>query len=533
MTGFVRRPPILSVMRRSSPPSTTGSGPTEIPATVGDRARLAEYEKWAGASRIDLNARELQFLGASLQAREREVRADQERTEREVRLDRRARRRLWAAVAAAITLVVIVGGLVVATVLNDTTRVAVVTSGEEDALSKLLIRGVEQAAADLPVEIMDVIPPITDLGREYRRLAAAGVELIIVPAGLDGGEMYDIAAEMPDVTFVTVMGFEMPGSPNVVAVEFADEQVGFLAGVAAAAETKTRVVGFVGGAAVPDVETRRAGFEAGVAFVDPSVTVLARHVSANGDGPRAFQRTDLGKAASGDLFDLDADVIYHAAGRSGFGVFQAAREQTEDTLTKHWGIGSDSDQILEVGALEQDYVLFSVLRKFDVVASSTVHDLLNGDLDAGTVRYTLADDGLGYSTRGNHLSDLAVSRVAQAEASIIDGAVAIPLVPVGDVLPPLEAPVPVGTVEIRHDGSQCSHRYSGPTVVAPGESIRIVVVNDGAVMPWAGAFVAESDLPASMVRADPGRTQVGYFVATDGPYVLSCGVTELMTLEVA
>ena len=500
-------------------------------------ARLAEYEKWAGASRLDLNARELQFLGASLQAREREVRADQERTEREVRLDRRARRRLWAAVAAVIMLVVFVGTLVVATALNDTTRVAVITSGEEDALSKLLIRGVEQAAADLPVEIMDVIPPITDLGREYRRLAAAGVELIIVPAGLDSGELFDIAAEEPDVTFVVVMGLEAEGSPNVVAVQFAEEQAGFLAGVAAAAETKTGVVGFIGGAAVPDVETRRAGFEAGVAFVDPTVTVLARHVSANGDGARAFQRTDLGKAASGDLFDLGADVIYHTAGRSGFGVFQAAREHTEASSVKHWGIGSDSDQILEVGALEQDYVLFSVLRKFDVVASSTVHDLLNGDLDAGKVRYTLADGGLGYSTRGNHLSELAVSRVAQAEASIIDGTVAIPLVPVGDVLPPLEAPVPVGTVEVRFDGSQCSHRYSGPTVVASGQSIRIVVVNDGAIMSWAGAFVDGFGKPASIVGSDPGRTQVGYFVATDGRYELSCGTESmlpgLMTLEVA
>ncbi|MCJ7780124.1 MAG: BMP family ABC transporter substrate-binding protein, partial [Acidimicrobiia bacterium] len=233
----------------------------------------------------------------------------------------------------------------------------------------------------------------------------------------------------------------------------------------------------------------------------------------------------------------DADVVYHAAGRSGFGVFQAAREHTEATSIKHWGIGSDSDQILEVGALEQDYVLFSVLRKYDVVASSTVHDLLNGDLDAGTVRYTLADGGLGYSTRGNHLSDLAVSRIAQAEASNIDGTVAIPLIPVGDVLPPLEASVPVGTVEVRYDGSQCSHRYSGPNVVNSGQSVRIVVVNDGAVMSWAGAFLGGfGGAAASMVAADPGRTQVGYFVATDSRYGLGCGYesvfTELMTIEV-
>ena len=499
-------------------------------------ARLAEYEKWAGASRLDLNARELQFLGASLQARELDVRADQERTEREVQLDRRARRRLWAAVAAVIILVVLAGGLVVATVLNDTTRVALVTTSQEDALGKLLMRGVEQAAADLPIEIMDVIPPITDLRGEYRRLAAAGVKLIIVPAALDFGALYDIAAEMPDVTFVNVMALPGPEAPNVVAVGFAEEQAGFLAGVAAAAETKTGVVGFIGGAAVPDVETRRAGFEAGVAYVDPRATVLARHIAANGDLDAAFQRTDLGKAATADLLDRDADVIYHAAGRSGLGIFQAVREHTEATLVKHWGIGSDSDQILEVGTAEQDYVLFSVLRKFDVVASNAVHDLLNGDLETGAVRYTFADGGLGYSTRGNHLSELAVSRIAQAEANLIDGTVAIPLYPVGDVLPPLEAPEPVGTVEVRYDGSQCSHRYDGPNVVDPGQSIRIVVVNDSAVMSWASAFATESGTVASLIAASPGRTQVGYFVATDGPYELMCGTdstsTELMTFEI-
>ncbi len=394
-------------------------------------ARLAEYEKWAGASRLDLNARELQFLGASLQAREREVRADQERTEREVRLDRRARRRLWAAVAAVIILVVLVGGLVVATVLNDTTRVAVVTSSQEDALGKLLIRGVEQAAADLPVEIMDVIPPITDLSREYRRLAAAGVELIIVPAGLDLGELYDIAADMPDVTFVTVMASEATRVvPTSLRVEFAEEQAGFLAGVAAAAETKTGVVGFVGGAAVLDVEMRRAGFEAGVAFVDPSVTVLARHVDANGDMDRAFLRADLGKAAAEDLFDRGADVVYHTAGRSGLGVFQAAREHTEATfsdqaLGDRLGLGSD------LGGRRARARLRAVVRASQVRRGCQQYGpRFLERRPRRRDRALHASPTAVWATRhGGIISpSSAVSRVAQAEATIIDGTVEIPLV---------------------------------------------------------------------------------------------------------
>ena len=62
------------------------------------------------------------------------------------------------------------------------------------------------------------------------------------------------------------------------------------------------------------------------------------------------------------------------------------------------------------------------------------------------------------------------------------------------------------------------------------------MVNDSAVMSWAAAFATESGTTASMVAASPGRTQVGYLVATDGRYELSCGTelanTALMTFEV-
>ncbi len=499
-------------------------------------ARLAEYEKWAGKSRLELNARELQFLGSSLEARETEVQADRERAQREEQLDRRARRRLWAAVTAVLVLVGLIGVLGAISLLGGTTRVALVTDGQEDALNTLLMRGVTQAAVDLQVEVLDVAPPITDLAGEYQRLADAGVELIIIPAHLVRSELYEVSTEMPDVTFVIVMPLEVPEQPNIVGAAFADEQAGFLAGVAAAATTKTGVVGFVGGTAVPDVEVRRAGFEAGVAYVDPAVTVLARHISASGDFDLAFQSIDLGKAAADDLFERDADVVYHAAGRSGLGVFEAAREHTEDEQVKHWGIGSDSDQILEVGQLEQEYVLMSAIRNFDGVANEVVHDLLNGELEPGVVRYTIADGGLGYSTRGDHLSARAVALVDQAEASLIRGVVVAPTTPVGDILPPLGAPEPVGTIEVTYDGRNCSHRYSGSEVVGPGQSIRIIMSNDGLISSTAVAFAIEPDAIAALVTADPGTTRIGFFVATVGRYWLGCGVdgadVHLLTIEV-
>jgi basic membrane lipoprotein Med (substrate-binding protein (PBP1-ABC) superfamily)/DNA-binding SARP family transcriptional activator len=495
--------------------------------------RLAEYEKWAGSSRIELNARELQFLGAGIEARQAELRADGERTEREARLAGRARRRLWAAVAAVVVLTILVGAFIVVSVLRDTTRVALVTNGLDDAQNELLLWGVKQAAAKFPIEIVEVKPPITDLTQVYRGLAETGVKLIIVPGGFDLGDVHKVAGELPDVTFVPVMGFPDLRNSNVVPAVFAEEEGGFLAGVAAASETKTGVVGFVGGMPAFDVHQRRAGFEAGVASVDTSIAVIARHITANGDVDRAFQRVDLGKAAAADLFARGADVVYHAAGRAGLGVFQAAREHTEATGVIAYGIGSDSDQFLEAGVLDQDYVLMSVLRMYEVVANNSIRDFMGGEFEPGVVVYTLADGGLGYSERGR-LSKMAKARIDQAKADIISGAIAVPEVPAGDVLPPLGTPEPAGTVKITYDGMECTHRFDGSRTVTPGQSLRIVMVNNSELA--ASAFVWPSEFRsfASVVPTEPGTTRTGYVVATSGSYVFTCAGsdTELMRIEV-
>ena len=140
-----------------------------------------------------------------------------------------------------------------------------------------------------------------------------------------------------------------------------------------------------------------------------------------------------------------------------------------------------------------------------------------------------------FPTFENTFSD-QLSRIAQAEANIIDGTVAVPTYPVGNVLPPLEAAEPVGTVEVTHDGAECSYRYDGPSVVNPGQSIRIVTVNERAIMSGVAVLASESGGLASAIAVDPNPTRVGCFVATDGRSELRCGslstTTELMTIEV-
>ena len=376
---------------------------------------------------------------------------------------------------------------------------------------------------------MEVAPPISDLRREFRRLADAGAELIMVPASVNAIlEIRDMAPKLPEVTFVSLVGDRgFFDEVDVATAVFVEEQGGFLAGVAAATETRTGVVGFVGGAPVPDVHRRRAGFEAGVASVDPDITVLARYIGADGDIDRAMQRPDLGESAAADLFARNADVVFHAAGRSGLGIFKAAREATEATGQMHWGIGSDSDQILEVATVEQDHVLTSVVRKYDVVANDLVRALVDGDLERGHLRYSLADGALGYSTRGDHLSDEAVARIGQAEANIVAGTLTFPEIPNGDVLEPLDAPEPVATLEATYDGNNCSHRYEGPDVLRPGDPIRIVMVNNGTLHSTTIAF---TDGYGIYVPANPGTSSTAYLVAPRGIVNVHCGHVEFPRL---
>lgn len=117
----------------------------------------------------------------------------------------------------------------------------------------------------------------------------------------------------------------------------------------------------------------------------------------------------------------------------------------------------------------------------------------------------------------------------------VAGTIKVPKIPVGEALPPLEAPEPVGTFEVTFHDSDCTYRYDGPDVLDPGQSIRILVANDSAVLSTAIAW-NEFGAFAVTVPVDPGTTRTGYLVATGDRYLLDCATatwgTELMTIEV-
>jgi basic membrane protein A len=123
-----------------------------------------------------------------------------------------------------------------------------------------------------------------------------------------------------------------------------------------------------------------------------------------------------------------ADVVYHAAGGSGAGLFEAALEQSESSGSKVWAIGVDSDQYNTVDAALQEYILTSMLKRVDSAVFEITEAASNGEFEAGNVIYDLSVDGVGYSTSGGFV-DAYVDQLEEFKAQIIDGTITVPTEP--------------------------------------------------------------------------------------------------------
>ena len=267
-----------------------------------------------------------------------------------------------------------------------------------------------------------------------RLLAETGHELIIANGFAFAQNVWRVGTEFPEVMFAitddcpqddTFTAVEMD---NVRCMLFSEEQGSFLMGAAAALKTTSGVVGFIGGVETPLIKKFQAGFEAGVQAVDPDVEVLPAVYLTQVPDFTGFNDPVKGKEAALALYGQGADVVYHAAGGSGLGLFQAADELSTDD--QHlWAIGVDADQYETVGdeAL-QEHILTSMLKRVDVAVGRAILDFLEGNFTPGPIRLGIAEEGIGYATSGGFVDDIAGELDDYAQ-QIVDGTIEVPTEP--------------------------------------------------------------------------------------------------------
>ncbi|MDG0789833.1 BMP family ABC transporter substrate-binding protein [Cohnella ginsengisoli] len=204
--------------------------------------------------------------------------------------------------------------------------------------------------------------------------------------------------------------------PNVESVLFKENEGSFLVGVVAGLTTKTNKIGFVGGMELPVIKKFEAGFKAGVAAVNPNATIEVNYV---GD----FSKPDQGKLAAATMYDGGADIIFHAAGGSGNGVFNEAKDRFK-AGKKVWVIGVDKDQSIEFG---NDVTLTSMVKKVDEAVYRVSNDLLAGNFHGGqTVELGLAEGGVGLPVENPNVSKEILDKVEDYKNKIISGEIKVP-----------------------------------------------------------------------------------------------------------
>ena len=298
--------------------------------------------------------------------------------------------------------------------------------------------GIERAAAELGITFTEASPEPDGSNRgELLQLAADAHDIVIGVGFLFETDAAAVGAENPDTNFGVVDSAMMnwgadppaPYGDNIAGLVFAEHEGSFLVGAAAALKSETGTIGFIGGVANVGglIERFEAGFNAGARAVNPDIEIIGDYITEAPDFD-GFNAPDRAKEIALAMYEGGADIVYHAAGGSGAGLFQAALEQSEATGSKVWAIGVDSDQYHTADAGVRDYILTSMLKRVDVSIFEMIKSVLDGTMQAGPTTYDLSVDGVGYSTSGGFVDDIA-DQLEALKGQIVSGEIAVPTEP--------------------------------------------------------------------------------------------------------
>ena len=255
----------------------------------------------------------------------------------------------------------------------------------------------------------------TDAQREqaFRRFAQKGADPIIALGFNQASALEKVAKEFPKTRFV-IIDFVVD-LPNVQSITFKEHEGSFLVGALAALTSKSGKVGFVGGMDIPLIRRFGCGYAQGVKYEASGDTVFE---NMTGTTPAAWNDPTKGGELAKGQFDQGADVVFAAAGGTGVGVYQAAKDNSK------LAIGVDSNQ----NYLHPGTMLTSMMKRVDVAVYNSAKAAADGTWKAGAQVLGLKEGGVGYAVDDNNKDILKADVKAaadQAEKDIISGKIQV------------------------------------------------------------------------------------------------------------
>jgi basic membrane protein A and related proteins len=258
-----------------------------------------------------------------------------------------------------------------------------------------------------------------DYNQNLNNLVRRDFDLVFGVGFMMGDAIAEIAAENPDA-MLALIDSEVD-APNVANILFKEQEGAFLAGVVAASMSKTGKIGFVGGVDIPVINRFHAGYVEGAKAVNKDIKIMVDYTGA-------FDKADLGKASANLMYSSGVDIIFHAAGGTGNGVFSEAKERkAKDKNADVWVIGVDADQYAE-GQVDANtnITLTSMLKGVSTAVIDISNNAKDGKFPGGTTTvYGLKENGVGLADSRGAISEDVLKLVDEYSKKIASGEIKV------------------------------------------------------------------------------------------------------------
>ncbi len=317
-----------------------------------------------------------------------------------------------------ITIAIAAGAVALsATIAQADVKPAVVydKAGKFDkSFNEAVWNGVKRFTADTGISVREVEPTNeAQVEQGLKKLAKRGNSPIVAVGFSSANALSAAAQAYPDTKF-TLIDMVVPEA-NVQNVVFKEHEGSFLVGALAALKSETGTIGFVGGMDIPLISRFGCGYEQGAKHINANITVLQK---MTGSTLAAWGNPSKGGEITRSQIEAGADVIFAAAGGTGFGVYQAAADAGK------WAIGVDSNQ----NHLQPGTMLTSMVKRVGVAAYKSYADAKDGTWSAGVTAMGLAEGGVDWALDEHNRSLVTAdmeTKVNAIKASIIAGDIAV------------------------------------------------------------------------------------------------------------
>ena len=271
-----------------------------------------------------------------------------------------------------------------------------------NSFNDLALEGVQQAAEIIQDEMAS--------SEEYDLIICVGDEQV--------DALENVASVYTDQKFALLDATS--DLPNVASYSCKAQEGSFMVGALAVLAKQEKIdgklsdgdtIGFVGGVDNPLINEFAAGYKAGAEYVDPDINVLIDYAGSFNDPTTA-------KNIANTFNEKGADVIFHAAGASGMGVFQAAEEKGFVAI----GVNLNQNNIAP------DYIMASMLKKLDTCAYEAIESVVDDTYTGENQLLGLSDGGVDYTVEESNIKvpDDIISRLDEIREGIISGEIEVP-----------------------------------------------------------------------------------------------------------